>query len=80
VSPFAVVLLVAAALVLAAAEWPRFQRKLGTDARAKRSRERRKRGLHVVQSDPESDEFARSVERDLAALPTTDDRDAEQKR
>jgi hypothetical protein len=80
VSPFAVVLLIAAALVFAAAEWPRLQRKLGTDARAKRARERRKRGLRVVESDPESDEFARSVERDLAALPTTDDRDAEQKR
>ena len=82
VSPFAVVLLIAAAVVLAAAEWPRLQRKLGTDARSKRAREKRKRQWRVVrsESDSESDEFARAVERDLAALPTTDDRDAEQKK
>jgi len=84
VSPFAVVLLIAAAFVLAAAEWPRLQRKLGTDARSKRAREKRKRQWRVVrpesESGSESDEFARAVERDLAALPTTDDRDAEQKR
>jgi hypothetical protein len=82
VSPFAVVLLIAAAVVLAAAEWPRLQRKLGTDARSKRAREKRKRQWRVVrsESDSESDEFARAVERDLAALPTTDDRDAGQKK
>jgi hypothetical protein len=82
VSPFAVVLLIAAAVVLAAAEWPRLQRKLGTDARSKRARDKRKRQWRVVRSEPESesDEFARAVERDLASLPTTDDRDAGQKK
>ena len=81
-SPFAVVLLIAAAVVLVAAEWPRVRRKLGADARSKREREKRKRRMRVVrsESESESDEFARAVERDLAALPTTDDRDAEQKR
>ena len=83
-SAFAVVLLIAAAVVLAAAEWPRLQHRLGTDARNTRAREKRKRQWRVVRAETdetdETDEFARAVERDLAALPTTDDRDAEQKR
>ena len=37
-------------------------------------RSRRKQHLHVVRDEPDED-FARSVERDLAALPTTDERD-----
>ena len=80
-SAFAIVLLIAAAVVLAAAEWPRLAHRVGADARQKRARERRKREWRVVKSEgDDSDEFARAVERDLAALPTTDDRDAGQKR
>jgi hypothetical protein len=77
VSPFAVVLLVAAAMLLVAAEWPRFQRRLGSDARTRRDRMRRKRHLRVVQD--ESDDFARAVERDLASLPTIDENDAKKR-
>ena len=69
-SPFAIVLLVAAVVLLGAAEWGR----LGTlgDARSQRKRARRKSRLRVVDTEPD-DDFARSVERDLAALPTIDE-------
>ena len=67
---FAIVLLVAAVVLLAAAEWSRLA-KVG-ELRSDRKRARRKSRLRVVQSDPD-DDFARSVERDLAALPTIDE-------
>ncbi|HEY6054932.1 MAG TPA: hypothetical protein VIU86_13435 [Gaiellaceae bacterium] len=55
-------------LVLAGAEWPRLDARFGGEARRRRDRARRKQGLKVLRS--ESDEFAASVERDLAKLPT----------
>jgi hypothetical protein len=70
VSPFAIVLLVAAVVLLGAAEWGRLA-KLG-DARSQRKRARRKSRLRVIDTEPD-DDFARSVERDLAALPTIDE-------
>jgi hypothetical protein len=70
VSPFAIVLLVAAVVLLGAAEWGRLA-KLG-DGRSQRKRARRKSRLRVVDTEPD-DDFARSVERDLAALPTIDE-------
>jgi hypothetical protein len=70
VSPFAIVLLVAAVVLLGAAEWTRLA-KLG-DVRSNRKRARRKSRLRVVHGEPD-DDFARSVERDLAALPTIDE-------
>ncbi len=73
-SVIAVVLLAAALVLLVATEWPRLSAVLGADGRRRRERSRRKKTLHVVES--ESDEFARSVERDLANLPTIDERDA----
>lgn len=73
---FAVVLLAAAVALLLFAEWPRLSARLGLQAREGRQRARRKAKLKVVESAPdESDDFARSVERDLAALPTYDPRD-----
>jgi hypothetical protein len=76
VSVFAVVLLVAAVVLIVAAEWPRIAALTGADARRERARSRRKAKLHVVPPEAdESEEFARAVERDLAALPTTDERD-----
>jgi hypothetical protein len=74
VSPVAIALLVAALALLAAAEWPRLSRRMGID-RPLRKRSSRRAHLRVVENDDESDEFARSVERDLANLPTIDDRD-----
>jgi hypothetical protein len=40
--------------------------------RGERKRARRKSRLRVVENDPD-DDFAASVERDLAALPTIDE-------
>jgi len=72
VSPFAIALLLAAAVLLAAAEWPRLAGF--AEARAKRDRARRKSRLRVVQEDAgDHEDFARSVERDLASLPTIDE-------
>ena len=77
-SVFAVVLLVAALVLLAAAELPRLTggragtRSMGA-IRPRRRAGRRSNHLRVVKDD-ESDEFARSVERDLANLPTYDPR------
>lgn len=76
-SPFAVFLLVAAAVLLVAAEWPRLSHHVGGDARVRRNRARRKKQFRVVES--ESDDFARAVERDLASLPTTDEQDAKKR-
>jgi hypothetical protein len=73
VSWFAVVLLACAVVVLAAAEWPRLGRFVGADARRRRERARRKAGLELLRS--ESDDFAASVERDLANLPTFEERE-----
>jgi hypothetical protein len=73
VSWVAVVLLVAAVLVLVAAEWPRLDARIGHDARRRRDRARRKSTMKVLRS--ETDEFAASVERDLANLPTIEERE-----
>lgn len=69
-SPFAIALLIAAVVLVGAAEWARLG-KLG-DVRSARKRARRKSRLRVVEGEPD-DDFARSVERDLAALPTIDE-------
>ena len=75
-SPFAIVLLLAALVLLGAAEWGRVSSL--ADTRRTRDRERRKSRLRVVDEEPD-DDFARSVERDLAALPTIDEHDANRK-
>jgi hypothetical protein len=72
--PWLVVLVLAAALVVAV-EWPRLGRRFGADARRKRERQRRKAQLRVVTADEESEEFVRSVQRDLDSLPTIEERD-----
>ncbi|MBA3376670.1 MAG: hypothetical protein ACR2M2_08760 [Gaiellaceae bacterium] len=73
--PWLVVLVLAAALVVAV-ESPRFGRRFGTDARRERERARRKKTFHVVTpADEESDEFIKSVQRDLDSLPTIEERD-----
>jgi hypothetical protein len=72
VSPFAIVLLLATGVLLVAAYWPRIAGI--AEARAKRDRVKRKSRLRVVdEGGSDHDEFARSVERDLAALPTIDE-------
>ena len=73
--PWLVVLVLAAALVVAV-EWPRLGRRFSTDARRERERARRKKTFRVVTAvDEESDEFIKSVQRDLDSLPTIEERD-----
>ena len=75
-------LLVVALGVLVAAEWPRLQRLLGTEGRKTRVRGRRKAQLRLLrggggghEDDDDPDEFAASVQRDLANLPTIERKD-----
>jgi hypothetical protein len=70
-------LLATAVAILIVAEWPRLAGGTGLSGRQLRLRRRRRSHLRVIEadSDPDSDEFAASVERDLAQLPTTRDRD-----
>lgn len=70
--PWIVLLALAVAVVLGA-EWPRVGGLVGADARRARDRKRRKASLTLIRSDEE--EFAASVERDLAELPTIEEKD-----
>jgi hypothetical protein len=69
-----IALLAVAVVLVAGAELPRLEARFGGDSRRRRQRARRKASLRVVRDD-EADEFAASVERDLANLPTIDDRE-----
>ena len=72
--PWLVLLVLAAALAVAV-ERPRLERRFGGAARKDRERQKRKKQLRVVTPDDESEEFIRSVQRDLDALPTIEERD-----
>jgi hypothetical protein len=73
VSVIALVLLAAALVLLAAAEWPRLAGR-GVHVLPKRKAKAKTRHLRVVEPEHDPDEFQRSVERDLANLPTYDPR------
>jgi len=66
-----IVLLVLGVCVVVAAEWSRVSGVVGTDARRRRDREKRKAKLRVVPTD--DDDFVESVQRDLDALPTIEE-------
>ena len=68
-------LLVLAALLAVAVERPRLERRFGSAARRDRERQRRKKQFKVITPEDESEEFIRSVQRDLDALPTIVERD-----
>jgi hypothetical protein len=68
-------LLVIAAALAVGVEKPRLERRFGAAARRDRERQRRKRQLRVVTPDDENEEFIKSVQRDLDALPTIEERD-----
>ena len=68
-----IVLLALAAGVVLGAEWSRVSRFLGADARRQRERNKRKASWKVIRSEEE--EFAESVQRDLAELPTIEEKD-----
>lgn len=69
-----IVLLAIGVGVVVAAEWPKFERLVGADARRLRDRDKRKAKLRVVSTD--DDDFVRSVQADLEALPTVDERES----
>jgi hypothetical protein len=73
VSWLMIALLALAVAAVVGAEWPRLMGRFGGEARARRERARRKAGLKIVRS--ETEEFAASVERDLAELPTIEESD-----
>lgn len=68
-----IALLALAVALVAGAEWPRLSSRFGSDARRRRERAKRKASLRVVSSATDADDFAASVQRDLAQLPTTED-------
>ena len=68
-----IVLLVLAVAVVIGAEWSRVGTIVGADARRQRERKRRKASFKVIRSEEE--EFAESVQRDLADLPTIEEKD-----
>jgi hypothetical protein len=67
-----IVMLALGCAVVVAAEWPRIASIVGADARKARERERVKATLQVLPGG-EREEFARSVQADLDALPTIDE-------
>ena len=69
------VLLGLAALLAVAVEKPRLEGRFGASARRDRDRLKRKRQLRIVTPEDENEEFIRSVQRDLDALPTLEERD-----
>ena len=73
-----IVLLALAAVILLVAEWPRVGAVAGADARRRREREKRKASLRLVRTEDE--EFVASVERDLASLPTIEERETRRDR
>lgn len=68
-----IVLLALAVVLVGAAQWPRVGQVVGVEARRRRERERRKAKLRVV--SPDDDDFVRSVQADLEALPTIEERE-----
>ncbi len=80
---FALALLVCAVLLLVAAEWPRIVGRLGeaSERRGARARSRRKERFTVIEGEGDgADEFAASVERDLANLPVIGEHDDRSRR
>jgi len=77
VSWLMIALLALAVAAVVGAEWPKLTARFGAEARSGRERARRKAALKVVHTEfrTESEEFAESVKRDLAELPTIEESD-----
>jgi hypothetical protein len=78
----AIVLLACAVVVLIGAEWPRLSERYGEKAWASRARRKQKQRMRLIRGEEaeESDDFAKSVERDLANLPVTGESDDRSRR
>lgn len=68
-------LLACAVVIVIGAEWPRLSPRVGPEARRRRTRAKRKSQLKVLEGESDSEKFAADVERDLANLPTTEERE-----
>ena len=77
---FAIVLLACAVLIIIGAEWPRLSARFGGEARSGRARKRQKQKLTVIEGEGDEDDFAASVERDLASLPVIEEQDGRSRR
>jgi hypothetical protein len=55
--------------------WAGLTSRFGWEGRHARSRRRRKEQFKLLRTEDDPEEFAASVERDLAQLPTTNERD-----
>jgi hypothetical protein len=71
----AIVLAACALVLVVGAEWPRIAGRTGWNVQPRPRRRRRRRGRLTVVEGGDSDDFARSVERDLENLPVIEDRD-----
>ena len=77
-SLIALVLLLAAIALVVATEWPRLAERGGFAGKTmprRGGKSMRRKVASARRPGRAGDEFARSVERDLAALPTIDERD-----
>jgi hypothetical protein len=74
----AIVLIGCAVLLILGAEWPRISERFASQDRPKRRRRRRSTKLRVV--EPEADDFAASVQRDLENLPVIEERNGRSRR
>ena len=70
-----IVLLALAVAVVIGAEWQRMGRSGGRRRRGAQARDRKKRKASLKLIRSEEEEFAESVQRDLAELPTIEERD-----
>ena len=77
---FAIVLLACAVLIVIGAEWPRLSARFAGEGRSGRARKRQKQKLTVIEGEGDEDDFAASVERDLASLPVIEERDGRSRR
>jgi hypothetical protein len=81
VGVLAIVLVACAVVLVLGAEWPRLSAWTGRPRAPGRRRPRRKSALTLVEAEGgDSDDFAKSVERDLENLPVVDERDDRSRR
>ena len=77
----AIVLIVCAVLLIIGAEWPRLSERFGGgEARMRRPRRRRRKQQRLRVVEPDSDDFAASVQRDLENLPVIEEQDGKSRR
>ena len=83
-----IALLTLAVAAVVGAEWPRLSARFGAQERTRKARTRRKESFRLLRDETEAAsepdrraarEFAASVERDLAQLPTIKEQDSKKR-